>query len=61
MEGNMSRPKGSTNKNPPAVPDTVIFSTEERLELIANLIVERILEDQATGQTLLVAFGDDDV
>jgi hypothetical protein len=57
----MSRTKGSANKNPPAVPDTVNFSTEERLELIASLIVDRILEDQATGQSLLKALGDSDV
>ena len=57
----MSRTKGSANKNPPAVPDTVNFSTEERLELIASLIVDRILDDQATGQSLLKALGDSDV
>jgi len=57
----MSRPVGSTNKNSPAVPDTVNFSTEERLELIAALIVERILEDLASGQPLLKTIGDGDV
>jgi hypothetical protein len=57
----MSRPKGSTNKNPAAVPDTVNFSTEERLELIACLIVDRILDDQATGQPLLHDIGVSDV
>ncbi len=53
----MARRKGSINKNPPAAPDTIQLSTEERLEFLANLIVERILEDKAKGQPLLKKIG----
>lgn len=54
----MSRTKGSKNKNPVAVPDTVNFTTEQRLEFIATLIVERMLEDISSGQPLLKQIGD---
>lgn len=53
----MSRLKGKSNKKPPAAPDTVEFTTEQRLEFIANLIVDRILEDKANEQTLLKKIG----
>jgi len=42
----MSRPEGSKNKQAIAVPDTVLFTTEERIEFIASLIVDRIVADQ---------------
>ena len=53
----MARTTGSTNKNPPAVPDTVLLTTEERIEFLANLIVDRMLEDHANGQKLLKSIG----
>ncbi len=53
----MSRRKGSKNKNPVAVPDTVHFTTEQRLEFIATLIVERMLEDISSGKPLLNQIG----
>ncbi|MBN9397925.1 hypothetical protein BGO17_00680 [Candidatus Saccharibacteria bacterium 49-20] len=56
----MSRPKGSKNVNPPAVPDTVNFTTEERLTFIATLIVERIIEDIKNEQPLLKKIGQGD-
>lgn len=36
-----------------AVPDTINFTTEQRVEFIANLIVARILEDKANDCDLL--------
>jgi hypothetical protein len=53
----MARTKGSTTKNPAAVPDTVMLTTEERVEFLANLIVDRMIEDQADGQELLKGIG----
>lgn len=53
----MARRKGSTNKNPPAAPDTTQLTTEQRLEFLANLIVERILDDKTKGQPLLKKIG----
>jgi hypothetical protein len=53
----MARTKGSSNKKPPAAPDTVEFTTEQRLAFIANLIVDRILQDKANELTLLKQIG----
>lgn len=36
-----------------ATPDTVLFTTEERIGFIAQLIVDRIAEDQNNGFELL--------
>ncbi len=49
----MSRPIGSKNKELIATPDTVQFTTEERIQFIANLIADRIAEDEADGFPLL--------
>lgn len=52
----MSRPQGSKNKDQKlATPDTVLFSTEERVKFLADLIVTRIAEDEAEGFPLLNA------
>ena len=53
----MTRTRSSTNKNSPAVPDTVLLTTEERIEFLANLIVDRMIEDQAEDQKLLKSIG----
>ncbi len=50
----MARTKGSLNKEPARIPHTVLLTTDERLEFLANVIVDRILEDQAKGQELLL-------
>lgn len=55
----MSRPKGSKNSQSLATPDTVQFTTEQRIVFIANLIVDRILEDLAKDQPLLKEIGGD--
>lgn len=50
----MSRPQGSKNKDQKlATPDTVLFSTEERVKFLADLIITRIAEDEAEGFPLL--------
>jgi hypothetical protein len=49
----MSRTVGSKNQKPAIVPHTVELSTEEKIEFLATLIVERISEDLADGQKLL--------
>lgn len=50
----MSRPQGSKNKEKSiATPDTVLFSTEERVAFLAGLIADRIAEDEAAGFPLL--------
>jgi hypothetical protein len=48
----MSRPKGSKNRNSSAPPVYMSLPTEERIIVIANLIVDRIIEDQAQGGRL---------
>ena len=48
----MAQPKGSTNKQRPA-PWPMNLSTKARIELLANLIVDRIIEDQKEGFPLL--------
>ena len=49
----MSEHKGSRQTSRLATPDTVLFTTEERIEFIAQLIVERIAEDENNGFELL--------
>lgn len=49
----MPNPKGSKNKQALAVPDTVRLTTQERIELVARLIADRIAEDEASGFVLL--------
>ncbi len=52
----MSRPKGSKNRNSSAQPTHVTLPTEQRIVVIANLIVDRILEDQERGSPLFKQF-----
>lgn len=49
----MSRPKGTKNRNSAAQPEYTKLPTEERLVVIANLIVDRIIEDQQQDNLLL--------
>lgn len=53
----MSKPKGTKNNHAIAPPDTVNFTTEERIEFIARLIADRIAEDKANGYPLLKQLG----
>lgn len=57
----MSRPKGIKNKvaTPPA--EEFSYSTEQRLCMLADLIVEKIIEDQRNGKHLIKVMGQQDV
>ena len=56
----MGRAKGSKNKKPTIDPLHTAMTTEERLEFIARLIVERIEEDHTDGRKLLGRIGGQD-
>lgn len=49
----MARTKGSRNKRQSRPPLTVTLTPEERITYLANLIIDRILADQASGAGLL--------
>lgn len=49
----MARLKGSKNKNSSALPQYAELSTSERITVLANLMVDRILEDQRSDTKLL--------
>ncbi len=49
----MPRPKGSKNKPKAPLVEQFSFTTEQRIKLIANLVVEKILEDQQFGKNLV--------
>ena len=48
----MGRLKGSLNKNSNTRLTTSSLSSSERIRLVANIIIDRILEDQRNGQEL---------
>ena len=51
----MARPKGIRNKNS-SLPDAFSLKTDERIKLLANLIVDRIMADQSkTKETVEAA------
>lgn len=49
----MGRVKGIRNKSTQKRSITSSLSPEERIQVLANLIIDRILEDQRNGQVLL--------
>jgi PII-like signaling protein len=49
----MARLRGSKNKNSGEVPVYMAMSTQERVLVLANMIVDRVMEDQATGGAVL--------
>lgn len=49
----MGRAKGSLNKKQPVRPLPSKLSDEERVQFVANLIVDKILDDQKQAQPLL--------
>lgn len=49
----MGRLKGSLNKKTHSRPSTSSLSSHERIQFLANLIVDRILEDQKNDRVLL--------
>lgn len=48
----MARPKGTKNKVSVTLPEVCNLSSSERIELLANLMIDRILDDQSHGQKL---------
>ena len=48
----MPRPKGSKNKPKPPIVEEFRFTTEQRIKLVANLVVEKIIEDVKFKQQL---------
>lgn len=54
----MARPKGSKNKPKAPLVEQFSFTTEQRIRLVANLIVEKIIEDGAFAQKLITILGD---
>lgn len=53
----MARTRGSKNKNSSAVPRYTALTTQERVVMLANLIIDRVLEDQESGARLLAKLG----
>ena len=49
----MARLKGSKNKNSSALPDYAMLSTQERISVMANLIVDKMYEDLQGKQVIL--------
>ncbi len=49
----MSRLKGSKNKPKDPIVEEFTFTTEQRIKLVANLVVEKILEDQQFAKKLI--------
>lgn len=56
----MSRPKGSKNKPKPATDGVFEYTLEQRMKLIADLIVEKIREDQRNGRNFIKMIRKDD-
>jgi len=48
----MPRPKGSKNKPKAPLVEQFTFTTEQRIKLVANLVVEKILEDGQFSEKL---------
>lgn len=49
----MPRPKGSKNKVQRLPAEQFRYTLEERIDLVADLLVDKILEDQHNGKRLL--------
>lgn len=49
----MSRPKGSKNKTQQLPAEQFSYTTAQRIELVADLIIEKIIEDQHNGTHLI--------
>jgi len=53
----MTRTKGSLNKQLSNHPDFLDMPTEERLQFVANLIIDQLLELQQSNGSLLKELG----
>lgn len=54
----MARPKGSKDKSKAPLAEQFSFTIEQRIKLVANLVVEKILEDGAFAQKLITILED---
>ena len=54
----MARPKGSKNKSKAPLVEQFSFTIKQRIKLVANLVVEKILEDGAFAQKLITILED---
>ena len=55
----MARPKGSKNKPKAPLMKQFSFTTEQRIRLVANLIVEKIIEDGMFAKKVVTILEDD--
>ena len=53
----MSRPKGSKNKPKPVADGAFEYTLEQRMKIVADLIIERITEDQSFGRKIVDILG----
>lgn len=53
----MSRPKGSKNKPKPETNGAFEYTLEQRMKMVADLVVERIIEDQSFGRKIADILG----
>jgi hypothetical protein len=53
----MSRPKGTKNKPKPATDGAFEYTLEQRMKMVADLIVEKIIEDQSFGSKIVDILG----
>ncbi len=53
----MARTIDSKNKPKPATEDVFEYTLEQRLKIVADLVVERIIEDQSFGQKIVDILG----
>ena len=53
----MSRAKGIKNKPKPAIDGAFEYTLEQRMKMVADLIVEKIIEDQSFGRKIVDILG----
>jgi hypothetical protein len=53
----MARTKGSKNKPKPYAESVFELSLEQRMQIIADLVIERILEDQSYSRKIVDILG----
>ena len=58
----MSRPKGTKNKPKPVTDGAFQYTLEQRMQMVADLIIEKIKEDQSFKQNIakIITIGVDD-
>lgn len=54
----MARTKGAKNKESTRLPSTMMLSTEERIEFLATILVDRIMDAQTKSSLLRIKLRD---